>query len=476
MRILHASTVYGLSNLGIRALNFLLLPVYTRFLSPTNYGIIALAETLAAFFAGILSMGFDAAIQRQYFRHVDEPGILNDYIGSVLKFALAVESIFVVLVLAVGPWLQHALFPYSSVQYRYFALAMVTATATLFFNYRLVLCQTERRPWAYAGLAFLLFALTASLCLWLVVFARRGVTGMLGGKLLAAFASLVVALFLARPLFRSSFRWTYVRETLSVGMPLVPHFLMALGLVTADRFILVHYRDLREVGLYTVAYTLGMIMSLITMSLNQAWAPVYYEVAKTGDAGRRLLSDLCSGLIVILTAIACFGALVAQPFVAHFLDHRYLAAGRVVPWIIGAYLAHSLFSMFSIAAIQATRTKLIMAGSFVGLAINTVLNFALIPRWGMYGAAYATLVGYVAEAVVMYLLAQHSYRLQYDLPRAFAAVSVFAVILAVTQLPLNAGQRPVLMLLTAFLGFGILGLLGFNRVNLLLRSAPSRSS
>lgn len=473
VRILRASTVYGLANLGIRALNFLLLPVYTRFLSPADYGVIALAETLAAFFAGIISMGFDASIQRLYFRYVDDATALGSYIGSALKFALALQSIFIVLVLAVGPWLQRLIVPSSSVAYRFFAVATITATAMLFFNYRLVLYQAEHRPWAYAVLAFLSSALTASLCVWLVVFARRGVMGMLGGKLIAAVACLAVALALAGPSFRTSFHWTYVRESVSVGLPLVPHLLMALGLVTADRFILAHYRDLREVGLYTVAYTLGMIMSLITMSLNQAWAPVYYEVANRGEGGTPILSKMCSGLMIGLAAIACFGALIAEPFVARFLDHRYMAAGRLVPWIIGAYLAHSLFSMFGLACMQARRTKLIMASSFVGLTVNTILNFALIPHWGMYGAAYATVVGYIAEAIVMYVLAQQSYRLRYDLPRTFVALAVFGFVLAATQVHWNPQHRPLIVAAVGLISFGLLAALGFSRMKLLLRASQS---
>ena len=468
VRILHASSVYGLANLGIRALNFLLLPLYTRFLSPADYGVIALAETLAAVFAAIIGLGFDASIQRLYFQHVDdEAGVFAGYVGSALKFALAVQGIFIALVLTFGPWLQRVFVPGSSVPYRYFALAMVTATAMLFFNYRLVLYQAEHRPWAYAVLAVLSFALTAALCVSLVVFARRGVMGMLAGKLIAALFCLAVALFLARPAFRTTFRWTYARQTLAVGLPLVPHLLMALGLVTADRFILAHYRDLREVGLYAVAYTLGMIMSLITMSLNQAWAPLYYEVASRGEEARQVLGQLCSGLIIGLTAIACFGALIAQDFVARFLDHRYAAAGRVVPWIIGAYLAHSLFSMFGIACMQARRTTLIMAASFVALAANTVLNFALIPHWGMYGAAYATLVAYVIEAVVMYVMAQRAYPLRYDLPRTFAAVAVFVIALSATQVHWNPQHRPMIMGVLAVACLSFLALMGFSHPTIL---------
>jgi O-antigen/teichoic acid export membrane protein len=474
VRILGASGVYGLANLGIRALNFLLLPIYTRFLSPADYGIIALAETMAAFFAAIVSMGFDASIQRLYFRYVGEGGALGGYIGSVLKFAFAVQTVFVALVLTVGPWLQRTTGPASSVPYRYFALAMITATAAQYFNYRLVLCQAEHRPWAYAILAFVSFASAASLCVWLVVFARRGVVGMLGGKLIAAMICLAVALILARPVFRTSFHWAFVRETVSVGLPLVPHLLMALGLVTADRFILAHYRGLHEVGLYAVAYTFGMIMSLVTMSLNQAWAPIYYETANGGEEGRQVLSKVCSRLIIILTAIACFGALVAQPFIARFLDRRYAAAGRVVPWIIGAYLAHSLFSMFGIACMQARRTMFIMTASFVALAVNTAFNFALIPHWGMYGAAWATLLAYAVEAVVMYVLAQQSYHLRYDLGRLLGAILAFTVMLVATQLRWDAQLHTPMMAVATVLCFGLLAALGLNNNPFHLRGLQSR--
>jgi O-antigen/teichoic acid export membrane protein len=474
-RILRASTVYGIANLGIRALNFLLLPVYTRYLSPSDYGIIALAETLAAFSVQVVGMGFDASIQRLYFRHIDEPEELASYVGSGLKFALALEAIFVALTLTLGPWLQHTIAPGSSVRYSFLAMAMITVAATQFFGYRLVLYQSEHRPWPYAILSLLSFALTASTSVALVVFARRGVLGMLGGKLFAAAVCLAIAIFLTRHEFRSRFHWAYVRETVRIGLPLVPHQLMALGLITADRFILAHYRDLREVGLYSIAYTFGMIMSLVTMSLNQAWAPVYYDVARKGEEGRRILGKMCDGLVVILTAVACFGSLIAQPFIAHFLDHRYVAAGRVVPWIIGSYLAHSLFSMFGLAAMQAQRTKLIMGSSFIALVVNTILNFALIPHWGMYGAGCATLIAYVVEALVMYRLAQQAHRLHYDLPCIFAAMAIFAGVLVVTQIHWSASQQVMFTILAAVVSLGLLATLGVKRAGFMLPSAAARS-
>ena len=410
--VLGASATYGLANFGIRALNFLLLPVYTRYLTPADYGIVTLAETVAAFLVSVIGLGFNASMQRLYFHHVDRAADLQSYIGSVLKAALFVEFAFLALSLTFGSSIQRVLAPHYAVPFRYIGLAITTAIATQLFNYRLVLYQAERKPKVFVLLSFLAFGLTASLCVFFVVVARRGAIGMLTGKLGAALIVAAVAMILVRHALASSFHWSFVRETAAMGLPLVPHLLMALGLVSADRFILEHYRDLHAVGLYSVAYTFGMIMSLVTMSLNQAWAPIYYDLARQSEDGRRVLSQMCSGLIIALAAIACFGSSIARDFIAHFLDRRYAAAGRVVPWIIGAYFAHSLFSMFCLAAMQARRTKVLVWASFLALVLNTLLNFALIPGFGMYGAAYATFGAYVVEAVVMYFLAQRMFRLE----------------------------------------------------------------
>jgi O-antigen/teichoic acid export membrane protein len=461
--IARAFSVYGLANFGIRALNFLLLPIFTRFLTPVDYGVIVLAETLAVFMTQVIGLGFDAALQRLYFRYVDDSIELSDYVGSVLKSALVLQIAFLALVFTIGPWIQRTLMPTTSVPFRYIAMAIATTAASQLFNYRLVLYQAERRPWAYAVLSVLSFALTASLTIALVVFAHRGVGGMLGGKLIASGLCLLIAAFLSQPVMRSCFHWAYVRVTLQIGVPLVPHLAMALCLITADRFILAHYRSLHEVGLYGIAYTFGMIMSLVTMSLNQAWAPVYYDLARKGEEGCQVLGKMCIGLILVLTAVACFGSLLAQDFIAHFLDPRYVSAGRVVPWVIGAYLAHSLFSMFSLAAMHAGHTKVIMGASFVAFVVNMILNFALIPHWGMYGAAYATLAAYVVEALVMYWLAQRSLRLDYHPARIFAAMGVFAGVLGLTQIHWSPSHRPVAMLIAAIGSLGLLFALGRNR-------------
>jgi O-antigen/teichoic acid export membrane protein len=466
-RVARASAVYALANFSIRALNFLLLPVYTHFLSPADYGILTMTETVAMFLLLVFGLGFDGSIQRLYFQHAGNADELRRFNSSVLKFMLAMEALVLLLAFTLGPLLLKVLAPNFGVPFRYFACAIATAAATQFVQYRLILFQVERRPGAFAILSFFSFALTASITLVLITIARLGVAGMLVGKLSAALFVFSIAIYFARSAFRTQFDWHKIRETLSMGAMLVPHQLMAGGLIAGDRFILQHYRDLREIGLYAIAYTFGMIMSLVTLSLNQAWMPVYYDLARS-DEGQRRLGRICSELFIGMAAVACFGALIAQDFIARFLNERYVTAGRVVPWIIGAYLAHAMFSIFSLAVLQGKRTQWLMLVSFSALTVNTALNFALIPVWGMYGAAYATAAAYVVEAVVMYFVAQRAYRLNYDLRRMTAGSGIFVAALFVTQVPWAVHYRPVVMIIAGITCLGLLSMLGLKRTVMLL--------
>ena len=213
------------------------------------------------------------------------------------------------LTVTAGTPILHAFAPRFDVPSRFLVWAIITAASAQFLQYKLIVFQSQGKPKLYVFLSVASFILTASFAVGLVVFAHQGASGMLLGKLAASLVGLVVTLFLFSNALRAPFHWRFVRETLAIGLPLVPHQLMAGGLMVADRFILGYYRDLSEVGLYSIAYTFGGVMSLVTLSLTQAWAPAYYGLARKEEAGRRAMGRICSELVVVLSAIACFGAL-----------------------------------------------------------------------------------------------------------------------------------------------------------------------
>jgi O-antigen/teichoic acid export membrane protein len=445
LRLLRGSLTYAVANFVIKALNLLLLPLYTRFLSPADYGIISLAETLAAALAVGLSLGLDSGVTRLYFQYVSDPSQLNRYVSSCLRFAAIWTLAGVFVMISLGGHLLPWVAPRLSVPfYPFIAMAICTAALLQFIQYRFVLYQVQQRARSYALLAMSLFFATTTAVVALVLFARWGAFGMLLGKLLAAASVTMGVVHLLRPWVAAPLEWKFVRETLPLSLPLVPHYLMALCLVTADRFILAHYRNLQEVGLYSLAYTLGMAMFLVSVSIGQAWQPIYFDTARR-NGGRHILGRVSSSLAVFLTAIAIFGVQVV-PYFARLLDSRYLPIRRLVPWVIGSYLLHAFFGLFQLALLEGKKTKFIVAASSVAFVLNLGLNLWWIPRLGMYGAAYATLVAYGAEALLMFYYAQRVFYLSYDWLRVFAALTLFALALGLSQFNWNAFTHALMTL------------------------------
>lgn len=434
LRLAKSFGVYGSANIGIRALNFLLVIVYAHYLQPYDYGIIYMGEIIASFLIIFAGLSLDSALQRLYFQHNHDTEELRSYLGSVIRFGLCWMTLFLGLTLALGRVTQSHMATHVPVPfYPYIAMAIATAAATQSVQYCLAEYQAARRPRSYAYLSLVLAVLTAASCMYTVVIRHDGAIGMFEGKLSAAAVTLVLATWSMRSFLTAPFQWKYVRESLAFSLPLIPHLVMASGLVVADRFILEHYRSLSDVGIYSLAYTFGMVMYLITQSLSQAWLPMFFGLA-TDKGNHPTLGRICSGLTVFLAAIACIGVLLSPLFIHAFLDHRYQAAARIVPLVVMGYLFHALFSLFDLSILQAKRTASVFLISLLAFAANVALNFAMIPRWGIYGAAWATTIAYAVEAFGAFLLAQRFFPLLYRVPEILTGIAVAGGALWLTQL------------------------------------------
>ena len=461
MRLARSFAIYGIANFGIRGLSFLLVLVYTHYLRPSDYGIIYMSEIVATFLMIFGNLSIDSAFQRLYFQHDHDQEELRSYLGTSIRFGLSAMAILVVMTFLVGGSVQSHLTVTMGVPfYPYIAMAIVTGAATQGVQYRLAVYQSERRPRSYAVLALFVFLLTAGCCIYGVVVLHRGALGMLEGKLIAATLALIVAAWSMRNLLTARFEWSFVRESLSFSLPLLPHLVMASGLVVADRFILKHYRDLSEVGIYSLAYTFGMIMFLVTQSLSQAWLPMFFDLAGGHKENRQLLGRICSGLAIFLVSIACLGILLSPPFVHVVLDYRYHATASIVPLVIMGYLFHALFALFDISIMQAKRTGFVFLISLLAFSTNIVLNFVMIPRWGMHGAAWATTIAYGVEAMIAYIFAQHFFAIPYRLPEIFAAVAVSSTALWLTQSGWITKWHGLLPVFAVIPIFGILAVIG----------------
>jgi O-antigen/teichoic acid export membrane protein len=396
---------------------------------------------------------------------VGEPTILRRCISTLLRFG-ATATVFFLVISLLGGRLLAATTGFRVALFPYIALALGTAAALQMVDYRLVLYQIEEKPFSYSMLAAACFGLTAAATVYRVILLRGGALGLLSGKLTGAALTLSLAVWLGRHWLNGGWERSFVREALPLALPLVPHMLLALGLVAADRLILQRYRPMGEVGLYSLAYTFGMVMFLVTASVAQAWSPVFYRMASQGEGTRLVIGRMLSTILLFLGAVAVFGSAIANPFIRGVLDPRYWQAGRLVPLVIGGYLFHAVFAFFQLCALQARKAQFVWVVSILALTVNVALNFAWDPKWGMYGAAYATTVAYAVEASLMFVYAQRVYPLPVNGGRLLLVVSVVCGLLAVTQLPLRFGVQTLATI--GACGLSLILLLNLGRRDLVL--------
>jgi O-antigen/teichoic acid export membrane protein len=434
LSLLRHVSVYAVTMFCLRGLSFLLLALYSRYLPPAEYGVVALSDAIAYVVANLGGLGVNAAVGRLYFQYDSDPPVLRDYIATAFRLALGSVACFLGMTVLLGAGVAR-LYPRAMPVplFPYVALSLVAASTMTIVELRLGLWQAQRRPTRYALFAGLVFAVTAAVSVVLVVFLRRGAVGLLAGKAIAGALCVAVALIATRNWLAGAWRPSYALQTLRLGMPLVPHQLLALGLVAGDRFILKHYRALPEVGIYSMAYTLGSAMYLVTLAVMLAWTPSYFQLARAGVGGYRQLVRASNTILLGLIAIAAFGTAIAQTFTRFFLDPRYSAAGRLVPWVISGYLFHAVFSLMQLPAMHKRRSGALVLPSSIALGLNIGLNLWWVPRWGMWGSAWATAVSYLIEAALMFAIGQRLFPVRFATKRLLLALAVYVMFFIVNE-------------------------------------------
>lgn len=434
-QLARGSVLYAIANTGDKLISFfVLIPLYARYLSPAAYGLIALSDSIAQLVVRIFGFSLDDGLRRLYFQHIDQPARLKSFVSTVLWTALGTVGLMLLLGFTLVPHVLSRVAPTFDVPfYPYIGLSLGGAVGLYVVLFRQTLYQVHSAPAKYLALSAVSFSFTVTGAVTLVVFLHKGAYGMLLGKLLAAVGAAVVSLFLMRQWLTAGWKWEHLHETLLLSLPLIPHYLTNYGLDLADRFILARYRPLAEVGLYSLAYTFGKTMYIVGLSVHQAWSPTFFSIARHGSSGNVRLGRMASMIAIMLTWIALTGTLAAQVFIVRVLDVRYHAAARVVPWIIGSFLFQAIYSLTVLSAMQAKRTIFLFASSAGAFTVNVALNFLLVPRYGMYGSAYANLAGFLVIAILMYFFGQRLFHVPYRMMRVLGAFAVYFLSLAVTQ-------------------------------------------
>jgi len=395
--MLEGSSLYSIALLGQRAASIILLPITTRFLLPSDYGVADLLEQVATVISILLGSNFSAALGYFYFAG-DSPSHRRAVVGTTIGGALLLGSFGVVLCWPFAGPMSRLVFG-GPLAVFYLRLVFLTLAPSFLLEALFGWLRVENRTVVFVAGSWLRVAMTIVGTVLLVAALRLRVLGVLYTSLLAVVVTALVLGGYCMRAARPSFDARLMLRMLKFAAPLALSGLAMFVIHFGDRFILPHYRPFSELGIYAIAYKVGMLLSLVYASFQTYWSAQVYQIMRREDAGAVLARTFT--YVALAISFCAVGLIVAsRPGLRLLAAPAYQGAAGVVPLIVAAYLVRSVGDFFRCLFLSAGKPGYDAACNWIGAGICLGAYFLLIPRYGMWGAAIATLVTFLAIGVV----------------------------------------------------------------------------
>jgi O-antigen/teichoic acid export membrane protein len=413
-KVFKGASIYGLGEILVKASGFFLIPIYTRVLTPADYGIVGYLQVFLQIATVIVAFGAHGAQTRYYYENSADAQMMG-------RFAFTINLVPVAVALCIG--LPFALFgsifnwtigsaniPF----YPYMVLTLWTVVLQVLANNAVSWYRARQQFTAAMVLQVARFLSITGFTLLLILGFELGALGRIGGMA----AGMTVFVLLSFTGYTRHFVWRPSREALryalAFGAPIVVHLLAANIHNAIDRIILERFVALDQLGIYTLSFTIGHTLNMFLTAFNQAYQPSYFQLMSSdrGDKEEQVIKTFKVWLVMI-TVVSSVGILLGGPFLRVFAGPRFVASIDVFPWMILAVFVGGFSLFFSSPIFYFKKTKVLPLKTGASAAVNIGLNLWLIPVWGIMGAAVATVISHVVSSVLSLIIGNRLYPMRW---------------------------------------------------------------
>jgi O-antigen/teichoic acid export membrane protein len=398
------TTVYALEPILTKGITLVLVPLYTAYITPSDFGNLQLILTIGAFFTAVIDLGMKSSFWK--YRSDASPENKGEVTLNMLVIQLAVGFLLffgagvVYLMISGGMSIFNILL----------LIYCLSVIIRKIFETSLLIYRVNFKSTKFVVLAIVQAALLAGLNVVFVKFARLDYIGVIYGYLVTA-ALMGLSYFLnLRKDISGKINPRLLKGMLSYGIPIMLGNVAAIVISLSDRFFLKAFSTSHELGLYSFGYKFADLVNiLIVNSFFLAWNPIRWDLYKM-EGGREIFAKFYRIFFCLLPVAALFmmgGILLVAPLIT--VNKVYLEGLRIVVLIGFGYVFHAVYYFNAMGMLFTNRTKVIMFIILTSGAANIVLNFALIPRWGMLGAGLATIGSYFVMFLMGRLYGQKFY-------------------------------------------------------------------
>ncbi len=471
------SLIYGVGGLINRFIGFLLLPVFTHYLSPADYGVMAILNLVAFVFTSVLTLGVGASMGPCYLER-DDPEVRDRTFWASMVYLL--PGVLVLLGIAKwgGPIVSQWAFA-STEYHELVSLVSLSVALSVLATPLTLALQFDQRARAFVVLAVATTLASMSITIFMVVWLERGLRGMVeagvAGSLLTLLAYGAVSLRGRQLTFHAG----TLRELARLGLPLVPSFAFLFVMQDGNKYLLQWFSGLDELGIYSLGFSLGLVMNLFVSAFQRAWLPFFMEYRERWDEAEDLFGQVLTYMVLGLGALNLLAFAWARPVVLVMADAKFSESWQIVGFSAAAQVLAGVFYVMLPGMYFSKEVRYVSVIQAFSASVSVVVNLVGIRMFGVIGAAFGLVAGFAVMAISTHLwnrARKERYpQIHYEWSRLRTFGLLYLGIASASWLPTGAGVAGAILLaiaLTAATLGGVVALLQQEERDW-LRSLPS---
>lgn len=411
---LKSSAIYGISGFFSKAVGFLLIPFYTRVLTPADYGLMDYLLIITFFVGVFLSLEIYQAIAR-FFADLKTKEEQIKYVSSGFIFYVISFGAFAILAVLFSKPLSLILLEQAE-HYLIIAVAAVYIFFNATFAYLTNILRYRILPRKFLVSSLLNTAVTVIFTVLFILVFRFGIIGVFLGLMLGAFGGSFIAFIFTADFLKPKVDKVALSKMIGFSLPLIPLSIGTYILLFIDRILIKDLLNLAQLGIYGIAYRIASVSGIIMTALNTASTPLIFANYKKADTPKQL-ADIFKLVFFGALSITIVLSVFSSEIVWIIATPDYYPAAFLVPFLVAAGFI-SKFYDYAPGLYIAKKTKLISIIYLSGAALNTLLSYLLIINFQLLGAAIAA----VASASVIFLVMLFFSQKHYFIPYQYSAI------------------------------------------------------
>ncbi|MCC7159707.1 MAG: oligosaccharide flippase family protein [Ignavibacteria bacterium] len=426
-KIFSDTVIYTVGSVFNRLLPFLLLPLYTLYFKPAEYGVFSLVYSFWFFASVFYLYGMETSFQKFFIEAKSTEEKRTVFSSSVIMIFLT-SVVFSTIIYFSADFIAFKITGEAGNSYLIKLLAFILVIDSL-YRFPMVLINSLQRSKLYSAINAAAVVINVIVNIVLIVYYYMGIEAIFYSYIISYSFLFVVSLAFSLEYFSLSLDTAKIKKLLKFAYLFLFYGLFLISIDLIDRFILEYFKGSAVVGIYSASYRIGIVMNLVITGFKVAWTPFFLNM-KEEEGNKEIFSKIftyfCYGGLVVFLLFSLLADDLVKINIAGYtlLNEQYWSGLVIIPYILMAYLFSGLYLNITVASFFQNKIRFLIISSGAGCVSNVILNFILIPPLSMTGAAIATMLSYFIMFLVLYFQSQSIFRITYEWKKIFMAAII----------------------------------------------------